>query len=90
MRNHFTAPEPTWNPTDQIVAHMLGFSSSAVNLSRVFFKHPHPILDVSGSTLRVVPHTDALPRHHGADLHSGAPATPTHPLQISGALRLVP
>ena len=56
------------NPTDQIVAHTLGFSSSAVNLSRVFFEHLHPMLDVSGSTLRVVPHTHALPRHHGADL----------------------
>ena len=39
-----------------------------MDLSRVFFKHPHPLLDVSGSTLRVVPHTGALPRHHGADL----------------------
>ena len=26
------------NPTDQIVAHTLGFSSSAVNLMRIFFE----------------------------------------------------
>ena len=39
-----------------------------MNLSRVFLEHPHPILDVSGRTLWVVPHTDALPRHHGGNL----------------------
>ena len=62
------SPEPPWNLADQIVAHTLGFSSSAVNLSWVFFEHPHPMLHIGCSALRAVPHTDALPRHHGADL----------------------
>ena len=65
--SHRTQTSPA-NPTDQIVAHTLGFSSSAVNLSRIFFEHLHPILDVSGRALWVVPHIDALTRHHGSNL----------------------
>ena len=61
-------PSSPANPANQVVAHTLGFSSSSVNLSRVFFEHLHPILDIGCSTLRVVPHAHALPRHHGADL----------------------
>ena len=50
------------NPTDQIVAHTLGFSSSAVNLSWIFFEQLHPILDIGRAALRVMSYAHALTR----------------------------